>query len=296
VLDLQHPEAYAALRSALLALLDEYDIAFLKWDHNRDLIDVAHEGRPAVHGQTLAFYRLLDELREAHPSLEIESCASGGARVDLGVLTRTDRIWASDTLDPLLRSRIQRWTTLLVPPEIMGAHVGGPVAHTTGRTARLGLRAAVALLGHFGIEWDLLALDETERAALSGWVALHKEIRHLVVEGTLVRPDHPDPAVHVTGAVAADRSEAVYVVAVLDATTTQHPAPVRLSGLDPSRSYLVRVVDPSPDRHPMDLGTSWVTGEGVVTTGAMLTQVGVRLPVTAPESAYVLRVSPIDGG
>ena len=67
MLDLQVPEAYAHVRDALLALLEEYDIAFLKWDHNRDLVDVAHAGRPAVHGQTLAFYRLLDELRDAHP-------------------------------------------------------------------------------------------------------------------------------------------------------------------------------------------------------------------------------------
>ena len=296
VLDLQHPEAYAALRDALLALLDEYPIAFLKWDHNRDLIDVAHQGRPAVHGQTLAFYRLLDELRAAHPRLEIESCASGGARVDLEVLTRTDRIWASDTLDPLLRTRIQRWTTLLVPPEITGAHIGGPVAHTTGRTARLGLRAAVALLGHFGIEWDLLGLDEADREALAGWVALHKEIRHLVLEGTLVRPDHPDPAVVVTGAVAADRSEAVFVVVVTDAPATQALAPVRLGGLDPDRRYVVRPVDPSPDRHQMDLGTSWLTGDAMVSTGALLGQAGVRLPVTAPESAYVLRILPLDGG
>ena len=52
VLDLQVPAAYAHVRDALMRLLAEYDIAFLKWDHNRDLIDVAHEGRPAVHGQT----------------------------------------------------------------------------------------------------------------------------------------------------------------------------------------------------------------------------------------------------
>ncbi len=86
VLDLQHPEAYAHLRARLLALLDEYPIAFLKWDHNRDLVDVAHGGRPAVHGQTLALYRLLDDLRDRHPDLEIESCASGGGRIDLEVL------------------------------------------------------------------------------------------------------------------------------------------------------------------------------------------------------------------
>ena len=294
VLDLQHPEAYAALRSALLALLDEYEIDFLKWDHNRDLIDVASGGRPAVHGQTLAFYRLLDELRAAHPGLEIESCASGGARVDLEVLTRTDRVWASDTLDPLLRTRIQRWTTLLVPPELTGAHVGGPVAHTTGRTARLGLRGAVALLGHFGIEWDLLGLDATDREALAAWVALHKEVRHLVLDGVLVRPDHPDPAVTVTGAVASDRSEGVFVVVVTDPTATQVPSPVQLAGLDPDRRYLVRAVDPSADRHPMDLGTSWMTGDGVVSTGGLLCRSGLRLPVTAPESAYVLRVRAVD--
>ena len=296
VLDLQHPDAYGAIGSALLALLDEYDIDVLKWDHNRDLIDVAHDGRPAVHGQTLAFYRLLDELRQAHPSLEIESCASGGARVDLEVLTRTDRIWPSDTLDPLLRSRIQRWTTLLVPPEVMGAHVGGPVAHTTGRASRLGLRAAVALLGHFGIEWDLLGLDDTERQALAGWVALHKEIRHLLTGGTLVRPDHPDPAVVVTGVVAADRSEAVFTVVVTEPTLTQHPAAVRLAGLDPDRRYHVRSDDPTVDRHRMDLGDSWTSGPGVTTTGRLLMASGVRLPATAPESAYVLRVRPVDGG
>ena len=136
VLDLQHPDAYVHVRDALVALVTEYDIAYLKWDHNRDLIDVAHAGRPAVHGQTLAFYRLLDELRQAHPALEIESCSSGGARIDLGVLERTDRVWASDTLDPLLRTPIQRWTSLLVPPELVGAHIGGQVAHTTGRAAR----------------------------------------------------------------------------------------------------------------------------------------------------------------
>ncbi len=245
VLDLQQPGAYAHVRDALLALLDQLDIAFLKWDHNRDLVDVAHDGRPAVHGQTLAFYRLVDELRAAHPTLEIESCASGGGRVDLGVLSRTDRVWPSDTLDPLLRIGIQRWTTLLVPPEIVGAHIGGPVAHTTGRTSPLGFRAAVALLGHYGIEWDLTTTTREERTEVARWVALHKQVRHLVAEGTLVRSDHPDPAVTVTGMVARDLSEAVYVVTVADSPATQHPATVRLEGLDGDRRYRVEPVRPS---------------------------------------------------
>jgi alpha-galactosidase len=295
VLDLQHPGAYEHVRSALQALLDELDISFLKWDHNRDLVDVAHDGRPAVHGQTAAFYRLLDELRTEHPELEIESCASGGGRVDLGVLARTDRVWPSDTMDPLLRVGIQRWTTLLVPPELVGSHIGGPVAHTTGRTSPLGFRAAVALLSHFGIEWDLTRASADERAEVARWVALHKRVRHLVAEGTLVRPDHPDPAVTVTGTVAPDRSEAVYVVAVTDSPATQTPATVTLDGLADDLRYRVEPVRPSEGGHLAHLDTPWTSGGPVVTSGALLARLGVRLPPTAPETAYVLLVSAVDG-
>jgi alpha-galactosidase len=141
VLDLANPDAFEHVRSRLDALLSEYDIAYLKWDHNRDLVDAGHQGRAGVHAQTLAVYRLLDELRAAHPGVEIESCSSGGARVDLGILERTDRVWASDCNDALERQAIQRWTGLLLPPELIGTHVGPPrstppAASTTCRSGR----------------------------------------------------------------------------------------------------------------------------------------------------------------
>ncbi|MCW2843736.1 MAG: alpha-galactosidase [Nocardioides sp.] len=289
VLDLQVPGAYAHVRDALLALLEEYPIAFLKWDHNRDLVDVAHGGRPAVHGQTLAFYALLDELRAVHPRLEIESCASGGGRIDLEVLTRTDRVWPSDTIDAIERQRIQRWTSLVVPPEMMGAHLGGPVAHTTGRTHRLGFRAATALLGHFGIEWDLSTLDGAERAEVATWVALHKRVRPLLTTGRVVRGDHPDPALVVGGVVAPDGGEGWYVVAAVDTVVTQSPLAVVLPGLDPARTYRVSGETP-PGQHVAHLGETWLGGPGLDVPGSVLGTVGVRLPVLAPESAVVLRV------
>ena len=164
VLDLAHPEAYAYVAGRLKALLDEYPIAYLKWDHNRDLVDAGTGpgGVARVREQTLALYRLLDELKAAHPGLEIESCASGGARVDLGILDRTDRIWTSDSLDPLERLTNQRYTALVVPPELMGMHLTSPVVHSSGRTVALGLSAAVALFGHFGVEWDLTTVDDRD--------------------------------------------------------------------------------------------------------------------------------------
>ncbi len=291
VLDLQDEAAYADLRDALLALLDDLDIAYLKWDHNRDLTDVTHDGRPAVHGQTLAAYRLLDELRAAHPTLEIESCSSGGARVDAEVLRRTDRIWPSDTIDPLERQHLQRWTSLLVPPELMGSHVGGPTSHTTGRTHALRYRAATALLHWFGIEWDVSRLDEAALAELTQWVDLHKRVRPLIASGTLVHPDHADPAVMVTGIVAADRSEACYVVATVAATDTQHPAPLRLTGLDPDALYrLDEELPPAPGG--ADLTGAWAA-VGTVLPGRVLATSGVALPVLDPEEARVLRVTAV---
>ncbi|QSR32479.1 alpha-galactosidase [Nocardioides sp. S5] len=288
VLDLQDEAAYDDLRDALLALLDDLDIAYLKWDHNRDLTDVTHAGRPAVHGQTLAAYRLLDELRDAHPELEIESCSSGGGRVDAEVLTRTDRIWPSDTIDPLERQHLQRWTSLLVPPELMGSHVGGPTSHTTGRTHALRYRAATALLHSFGIEWDMSRLDEATLAELAEWIDLHKQVRPLIGTGSLVHPDHPDPAVLVTGVVAADRSEAWYVVATVAATETQHPAPLLLTGLDPDRTYrLSEELPPTPGG--ADLSGTWAA-RGAELGGRVLATVGVALPVLDPEEARVLRL------
>lgn len=291
VLDLQDEAAYEQVRDSLLRLLEEYAIDYFKWDHNRDLTDATHDGRPATHGQTLALYRLLDELRAARPEVEIESCASGGARVDAEILGRTDRIWPSDTIDPLERQHLQRWTSLLVPPELIGSHVGGPTAHTTGRSHRLGYRAATSLLYSFGIEWDITGLDPLTLEALTRWVALHKQVRPLIAGGTLVHPDHPDPAVLVTGIVAADRSEAWYVVATVATPETQQPAPVRLTGLDLDRVY--RLTDqtiPGDAGQPhIDLAPWWAAGDGRVVSGRALAVAGVTLPVLAPESALVLR-------
>src|SRR5215213_4568992 len=239
VLDLARAEAFGYLLERLDALVTEYRLDYLKWDHNRDLHLANHEGRPGVHAQTAALYRLLDALRERHPGLEIESCASGGARVDLGILERTDRVWASDTNDAVERQEIQRWTGLLLPPELVGSHVGPPRAHTTGRMHDLGFRAATALFGHFGMELDVTALTREERAGLTQAIAAYKRLRGLLHSGEVVRVDHPDPAAWVQGVVAADRTSAVFAYVQLATSVAEAPAPARLAGLEPDRRYVV---------------------------------------------------------
>jgi len=256
---------------------------------NRDLVDTAG----AVHGQTLAVYRLLDELRAAHPGLEIESCSSGGARVDLAVLERTDRVWASDTNDALERQAIQRWTGLLLPPELVGAHVGPPEAHTTGRVHRLSFRAATALFGRFGIEWDVRGLPPAEAAELAGWIALYRAERGLLHSGRVVRGDHPDPSLWVHGVVAADQGRALFAVVTLASSAAAVPLRVRLPGLDATRHYDVEVVNPpaATEEPRLLLLESWTEAGTVRLPGSALTGIGVALPPAAPESALVLRLT-----
>ncbi len=290
VLDLGHPEAYAYVADRLLDLLDSYQVAYLKWDHNRMVTEAGHtpNGTPGVHVQTLAVYRLMDELRQRHPGLEIENCAGGGGRIDLGILEHTDRVWPSDCIDALDRQQINRYTQLLVPPELIGTHVGAPMAHTTRRVLSLPFRAAAALWGHMGIEWNLAAATSAERIELARWVTLHKELRGLLHRGTVVVGDHPDPAVWVNGVVSLDRSEAVYGITTVARSVTWPPGRVRLPGLDPDERYLVQALPPG-DRYPEEsMVPPWWT-PGITLSGRVLAEVGLQIPAMFPEYTHLLR-------
>jgi alpha-galactosidase len=292
VLDLANPDCWAFLRDRLDALLSEHDIAFLKWDHNRDLIEAGHGGRPGVHAQTLAVYRLLDELRQGHPGVEIESCSSGGGRVDLGILARPDRVWASDTNDALERQHIQRWTQLLVPPELVGSHVGPPRAHTTGRTHDLAFRVATALFGHFGIEWDIASASAAEQQALAEAIACYRRMRPLLHGGTVVRADHPDPAAYLHGVVAPDRAEALFAYVQLTASASETPGQARLPGLDPGRAYRVTPLAVAGEPQTRQaVAPRWQEAGGVTLDGRALAEVGLPLPVLGPEQALLLHLT-----
>jgi alpha-galactosidase len=317
VINLGIPECYAHVRDAILDILAEYKISYIKWDHNRDLIDAgtAPDGRPGVHEQTLAFYRLVDEIKAAHPGLEIESCSSGGARVDLGVLERTDRIWVSDCIDPLERQQMNRWTSQLVPPELMGSHIASARSHTTGRVHDLSFRAATAIFGHLGIEWDLTKATDQELADLRDWISFYKANRPLLMGGDLVRVDFPDPAILAYGIIAADRSAAIYTVASIGTSDVILPGRLRFPGLDPDRQYRIRPIlvgpppsglspppwwgasttefEPSGDRRDVGWGLPADGGEGLILTGAMLASAGVMAANMHPEHAIIYRAEAV---
>jgi len=295
VLDVANEDAWQYLLERLDSLLGDYDIAYLKWDHNRDLLEAgaADSGRARVHDNVEALYRLLAALKQRHPGLEIESCASGGARVDLGILEHTDRIWTSDTLDPVERLQIQRYTSLIVPPEIMGAHLTSPTVHSTGRQVSLDLSAGVAMLGHLGIEWDLTALDEAGLAAVARWVELHKRHRQLIHTGVLVHGDTPDATTDVRGVVARDGASALFSFTQVSTSVTYPPGRFTLPGLDDDRRYAVRIAAGSVADGPGQSPLPWAE-QPITLTGRQLGTVGLQAPVLFPAQLVLLELSTTD--
>nr|WP_295777142.1 alpha-galactosidase [Rhodoferax sp.] len=292
VLNMGLPEVRAYLFESLSRLLRGTPICFLKWDMNRDMTHaVGLNGRAGAHAHVLGLYALLDQLREAYPYLQIETCASGGARADFGILRRTDRVWVSDCNDPLSRQRIQQGFLLFFPPELMGAHVGDARSHTNGRTASIALRTLSALFGHMGIEANLLNMRGEDLDFLRTALHVYKEHRDWIHQGFVAEVEHPDPHLHVVSAIAQDLGKALLSVVVLESTRTSVAAPVRLRGLDREAVYRVRV-------HPHWLAraaagktsSAFHQGTTLALSGSVLAEHGLQIPVLTVGDCILLEL------
>ena len=290
------------------AVLSGYDIDYVKWDHNRDIIDAGsgpRAGAPAAHAQTQAVYDLLDELRARHPGVEWESCAGGGGRIDLGVLERVQRIWTSDMTDALARQVIQRWTGQLVPPEYLGAHVAAPFSHQTGR-----LHAAVAARRHravralrHGVGHHPAArrgpgrADRVDRAVQAapradplrpGTPGRHAGRHRLAARrgrgGRLGRADELRPA---RAPAARPPGRAPPAWAGLARAGPAWPGAARARS---GPRYLVTDVTPGERASPWPGRRGGSMPSGIEVPGAVLAGVGLDLPVLRPLTAAVLHL------
>jgi len=291
VLDIAKPEVADYLFGCLDSILAEYAIAYLKWDMNRIYTDPGRDGAPVAAAQVHALYALLSRLRTAHPEVEIESCASGGGRIDYGVLRHTERFWLSDNNDTHDRWPMHDEATVFFPPEVFGFHVGPAPAHTSGRVLPMAFRAwSAAVGGHMGLELDVTRVPVEDRATLKAAIAFHKTWRHVLHKGRHARLELADT--ELSGRITHGEDTQSFVVSIVQSATLsrKESAPVRLSGLDPDAFYRVRFADgldpaSSGCRRP---GTSDLCASGLVLSGQSLMASGFRLPVGWPDSIWVL--------
>jgi len=275
-LDLTRPDVRDYLFERVSTLVDELGIAYIKWDMNRDIQHPGGaSGQAVMHHQTIALYGLIDRIRNAHPSLVIESCSSGGARADYGILARTDRVWTSDNNDARARHSIMRGASHFLPLQVLGNHVGPKKCHITGRRFGMSYRAGTAILGHMGMELDLAQESEADRDTLKQAIALHKRHRALIHTGAYHRLETDDHII-AAGVCDRDRSEALFQIAILDQHKSPHPPRTRFAGLDPARRYRLACQWPAP--LAKDIGTF---------AGSALIEYGLQLPQTYPDTCLI---------
>jgi alpha-galactosidase len=279
-LNMAMPEVRDFVYERMAAILSAHDIDYVKWDHNRVLPmpDAA---------QTRGSYALIDRLREAFPKVEIESCASGGARIDFGILQRTQRVWLSDSNDAIERLRIQHNAALFLPVPVTGSHVGPRTCHTSGRVLDISFRAWVAAQRHMGFEMDPRELTPHEQRVLTKVTAWWKANRHWMFDGDILRLDSADPAVLAEQQLARDGSQFVAFVGKLDTSEQIAPRPIRLTGLDADSSYCIELIN--RDEAPRLSRGSPVLKEGAITlSGRYLMTQGLTLPWAFPASMWVI--------
>lgn len=295
-LDISRPEVADYLFHAIDAILRDHDISYIKWDMNRDLSHPGDSsGVPRAFAQVGALYALLDRVRDAHPHVEIESCSSGGARADMGVLAHSDRVWTSDSNDALDRQVIQRGASFFLPLEVLGCHVGPAKCHVTGRRLSMEMRAATALMGHMGLELNLLTERTADLDVLKNAIDLHKKHRALLHNGDVFRLDSA-PQLIASGVIARDKSEAIYSVAYVASDAKVLPGRFQFTGLDPQRSYRLQLIWPSDwqaIKGPSAIETLDLNGEGAIFSGAALVHGGLQLPHAFPETCLLFYVAAV---
>ncbi len=279
-LDMANPEVRDFLCAEIGALLCDNAIDYLKWDHNRVL-----PGPDAA--QTRGTLDLLDRLRRDFPAVEIESCASGGGRIDFGILSRTHRVWLSDSNDALERLRIQHEAARFLPACVTGSHVGPRRCHTSGRVLDMHLRAWVAAQRHMGFEMDPRELTEDEATVLRDVTAWWKANRAWLMQADILRLDSAETAICAEQHLAAGRERFVVFAGRISTAPAISPRPLCLTGLDPEASYRIDLA--TRDSVPgLSRGTPALKAGPVSLSGRYLMEAGLVLPWAFPASIHVV--------
>lgn len=243
VLDFSRKEVVDYIFSALDKVFCNANIDYIKWDMNRSMSEVFSrvEGKQqgkVVHEYILGVYRLYEMLIQKYPNILFESCASGGARFDAGMLYYAPQCWCSDDTDAIERIYIQYGTSMCYPISSIGAHVSAVPNHQLKRITPLNTRFHVACFGAFGYELDLSKMSADEQEEVKQQVAFMKKYRHLIQYGTFYRLQSP---FETNGAawmvVSKDEKQAIVGVYHILQEVMGPFKRLYLSGLDTEKKY-----------------------------------------------------------
>ena len=281
VLDMGNPKVQDFVFNMVDTLLTRYPrIAYIKWDANAPIMQHGSQYLPADRQSELylsyheGLLKTLKRIRAKYPDVMIQNCASGGGRVNWGLMPYFDEFWTSDNTDALQRIAMQYGTSYFFPAMAMGSHISAVPNHTTYRSVPLKFRVDVAMSGRLGMEIQPKDMSEADKEFCRKAIASYKEIRDVVQLGDLYRLQSPFDGKGAASImyVAPAKDKAVYYWWRTDnnyGTVPQRPA---LDGLDPDATYRVTELN-AIDNQPIPL-------EGKSFSGKYLMSNGLEFPVS----------------
>lgn len=247
ILDFSNDEVVNYVFDMIDKVLANSRISYIKWDMNRVMSEVhssvhgASDQGKVFHKYILGVYRLYEKFLAKYPNVLFESCASGGARFDPGMLYYAPQAWCSDDTDAVERQKIQYGTSFVYPISSIGAHVSASPNHQLKRHTSLATRANVAYFGTFGYELDPNQLSQEEKTIIKEQVQFMKEHRALIQFGTFYRLRSPFASKEcIWMVVSPDKKKAIvgYYRTLQEINVAFRR--VKLQGLNPELKYSVQ--------------------------------------------------------
>ncbi len=249
VLDFSRKEVVDYIYKQMHKVISESEISYIKWDMNRYFTEVynieleADRQGEVMHRYILGVYSLYDRLTKEFPEILFESCSSGGARFDAGILYYAPQTWSSDNTDANDRVEIQYSNSFFYPISSHGAHVSAVPNNQTNRITDIETRANISYFGAFGYELDLNEISEEEFEIVKKQIEFYKKNREVFQFGNyyrLLSPYENNNAGFMS--VAKDGSKAFALFYERLAKPNRAPKRLKLRGLDKDSVYEVSIL------------------------------------------------------
>ena len=243
VLDFSRKEVVDYIYECMAKILHKTNISYVKWDMNRNITEAFSLGLPKnrqrefYHRYILGVYDLYERLTTEFPKILFESCASGGARFDPGMLYYAPQAWTSDDTDAIERLHIQYGTSMVYPINSMGSHVSAIPNHQVNRKTSLKMRGDVAYFGTFGYELDVTKITPEEEMEIFEQIKFFKEYREVIQFGDFYRLQDGSDGKYSWIAVSKDKKSAVVGDYKILATPNPPLKKFQLAGLNPDYKY-----------------------------------------------------------
>ncbi|MDI4645850.1 alpha-galactosidase [Cohnella hashimotonis] len=248
VLDLSKPEVKDFVESEIVRLVEKYQLDMFRLDYNSSSNEGGFNFKDGWNENTHwrhmeAIYEIFERVGKKFPNLQLENCASGGGRTDIGIVSRFTTTWVSDWFKMPRTVRILNGMSMALPPEFINR------SYTPGMEGNMDSHMHVIMMGHpmlCGVAPSLAEASPATMACAKKYIGIYKDfIRTFHRTANVYHHTPVIPGADGTGwaaleYVSEDRRKAVATVFRLINAEEDRYA-LKFRGLDKGASYRVRI-------------------------------------------------------